>query len=128
MRRFEEGLLPPGSNQVGAPSFLISHVLVELLVVSSMRFAPQPFVNMPCQEFALRGHGPYRLVVRTSRRGRDNPGWTPGGGNYGVDARLDETFEKQSGGKEWTRSKQGRADLQSAALTTVRAMSPTCDH
>ena len=23
-------------------------------------------------------HGPHRLVVRTSRRGRDNPGPTPG--------------------------------------------------
>ena len=35
---------------------------------------------------------------------------------------------KQSGGEEWTRSKQGRADLKSAALTTVQVMSPTCDH
>ena len=25
-----------------------------------------------------RKHGPHRLVVRTSRRGRDNPGSTPG--------------------------------------------------
>ena len=33
-------------------------------------------------QFALDKHGPYRLVVRTSRCGRDNPGSTPGGDNF----------------------------------------------
>ena len=37
--------------------------------------------NAPAQyaaSIAVKEHGPHRLVVRTSRRGRDNPGSTPG--------------------------------------------------
>ena len=37
-----------------------------------------PAACQGCEEVRHRQQSPYRLVVRTSRRGRDNPGSTPG--------------------------------------------------
>ena len=53
-------------------------------VVPSVRAAPNLFCSKSPRAVQLewlnetRAHGPHRLVVRTSRRGRDNPGSTPG--------------------------------------------------
>ena len=38
-----------------------------------------PAACQGCQEVRRKQQSPYRLVVRTSRCGRDNPGSTPGG-------------------------------------------------
>ena len=38
-----------------------------------------PAACQGCEEVRHRQQSPYRLVVRTSRCGRDNPGSTPGG-------------------------------------------------
>ena len=43
----------------------------------SSRFSP--FSVPSLRKVCHRMQSPYRLVVRTSRRGRDNPGLTPGG-------------------------------------------------
>ena len=45
---------------------------------NEFRSALRGFCQAHTQQVLFFSIGPYRLVVRTSRRGRDNPGSTPG--------------------------------------------------
>ena len=62
-----------GSSSQHYPALsMAASVSLEEIVTAARRY--MSFAS----HHALR-HGPYRLVVRTSRCGRDNPGSTPGG-------------------------------------------------